>query len=60
MPEVVVLEGMVLINVTPLGIQNSMKEYAIFLLRRFALTHYIKGTKEVHVVFDNPGRPQVH
>ncbi len=50
------LEGMLIINVTPLGIQSSMKEYAIFLLRRFALAHYVKGTKEVHIVFNSPGR----
>ncbi len=36
-PNTVVLEGMFLINVTPLGTHSTMKEYADFLIRRFAL-----------------------
>ena len=44
------------INVSPLGSHNTLKEYTQFLLRRYALPHFVKGVKEVHIVFDNPGR----
>ena len=33
-----------------------MLEYAHFLLRRFVAPYYHKGSQEVHVLFDNPGR----
>lgn len=33
-----------------------MKEYTQFLLRRYALPNFVKGAKEVHVIFDNPDR----
>ena len=52
----VVLEGMFLINTTPLGTHTSMLDYATFLLRRFVMPHLASGTQEVHIVFDNPGR----
>ena len=55
-PESVVLEGMFMINVSPLASHHTMKEYTQFLLRRYALPHFVKGAKEVHIVFDNPGR----
>lgn len=55
-PEVVVLEGMFLIQTSPLNTHQSMKEYSLFLLRRFALPHFVRGSTEVHLVFDNPGR----
>ncbi len=45
---------MFLINTTPLVIHCTMKDYAQFLVRRFAVPHFAKGVKEVHVVFDNP------
>ena len=35
-----------------------MADYARFLLRRFIVTQFTKGEKEVHVIFDNPGRLQ--
>ena len=40
----------------PLGSHHTMKEYTQFLLRRYALPQFVKGVKEVHIVFDNPGR----
>jgi len=33
-----------------------MKEYTQFLLRRYALPHFVKGAKEVHIIFDKPDR----
>ena len=33
-----------------------MKDYAQFLVRRFAVPHFTRGSKEVHIVFDRPGQ----
>ena len=54
-PDIVILEGMFLINTSPLIIHSSMKDYARFLLKRFAIPHFIKGVIQVHILFDNPG-----
>ena len=51
----VILEGMFLINTCPLVTHCTMKDYAQFLVKRFALPYFIKGTQEVHIVFDSPG-----
>ena len=45
-----------MINTSPLSKHNTMKDYAQFLLRRFVTSHFSNGSKEVHIVFDNPGR----
>ena len=55
-PDVVLLEGMFLIQTSPLSTHHSMSEYSSFLFRRFALPHFIHGSMEVHILFDNPGR----
>ena len=46
----VVLEGMFMINTSPLTTHRTMKDYAQFLLRRFVLHHLTNGCSEVHVV----------
>jgi len=33
-----------------------MKDYAQFLVRRFAVPHFCKSVTEVHIVFDSPGQ----
>ena len=53
MLDAVVLEGMF---TSPLCTHSTAKEYTEFLLRRFVVSHLSKGSKEVHIVFDNPGR----
>ena len=53
-PECYVLEGMFLINTTPLGSHKIMSEYATFLFTRFVLTQFKRGCDEVHLIFDNP------
>ena len=53
-PDSVVLEGIFLINTSPLITHCTMKDYAKFLVRRFAVPHFAKGSKEVHIVFDSP------
>ena len=57
-PECCVLEGMFIINTTPLGSHKTMSDYAKFLFTRFILTQFKRGCHEVHVIFDNPGRLQ--
>ncbi len=57
-PQCSVLEGMFLINTTPLGSHKTLSDYAKFLMTRHILTQFKKGSEEVHVVFDNPGRLQ--
>jgi len=57
-PECSILEGMFLINTTPLGTHKTFKDYANFLMKRYVLTQFRKGCSEVHVIFDNPGQLQ--
>ena len=52
-PDTVVVEGMFMINTSPLSTHSTMKEYAEFLLRRIVMSHFGKGSTEV---FDNLGR----
>ena len=55
LPEVVILEGMFLINTAPLITHSTMQDYARFLIKCFAVPHFVKGVREVHIIFDNPG-----
>ena len=55
-PQCAVLEGMFIINTSPLGTHKTYGEYASFLLRRFLMSQFNRGCKEVHVLFDNPER----
>ena len=55
-PECCLLEGMFIINTAPLGIHRTLSEYANFLMKRFIVTQFKQGCKEVHVIFDSPGR----
>ena len=57
-PECSIIDGMFIINTTPLGTHRTLADYAQFLIRRFILPQFSKGSKEVHVIFDNPGRLQ--
>lgn len=57
-PECCVLEGMFLINTTPLVSHKVMPDYANFLFTRFIMTQFKRDCCEVHVIFDNPGRLQ--
>ena len=55
-PECCMLEGMFIINTTPLGSHKLMSDYAKFLITRFVMTQFKRGCHEVHIIFDNPGR----
>lgn len=57
-PESVIIEGMFLIHTKPLSSHATMNDYGSFLLRRFILPHFQKGSQEVHLLFDDPGRQQ--
>ena len=53
-PDTVVLEGMFLINSTPLVTHVTIRDYAVFLVKRFIVPHLALGVKEVHIVYDMP------
>ena len=54
--ETVIIEGMFIINTKPLNCHRTMEEYGHFLIRRFVVPHFCKGSKELHLLFDNPGQ----
>ena len=55
-PETVIMEGMFIINTKPLNCHRTMEEYGHFLTRRFIVPYFSKGSKEFHMLFDNPGQ----
>ena len=55
-PDSVIIEGMFIINTKPLTSHKTMASYGSFLIRRFILPHYLRGSTQVHVLFDNPGQ----
>lgn len=59
-PDCVVLEGMFMVNTTPLRIHTNMREYVRFLLIRYAGWYLKAGVQQIHVVFDNPDRLKPH
>lgn len=54
--DAVILEGMFLINTKPLHSHKVMGNYGNFLMRRFIVPYLKKGSQEVHLLFDDPGR----
>ena len=54
-PNSVILEGMFLIQMSPLPTMSCMEEYVKLLLSRYVRPHFNTGVIEVHVVFDVPG-----
>ena len=55
-PNIIIIDAMFAININPLRQHKSIEEYAHLLLRQYAFPHYTSGTKEVHLLFDNPER----
>ena len=55
-PETCMLEGMFMLNTSPLGSHRTFTDYAEFLIKRFIIPQFTRGSQEVHVLFDNPGR----
>ena len=54
-PHTVILEGMFLIQMSPLPAMHCMEEYVKVLLSRYVRPHFTAGVIEVHVVFDVTG-----
>lgn len=54
-PDSVILEGMFMIQTTPLPSMGTLQDYARFLLNQYVRPHLRLGVKEVHVIFDSPG-----
>ena len=55
-PECCILEGMFLINTTPLGSHKTFNDYGRFLVQRYIIPQFSRGCTQVHVLFDQPGR----
>ncbi len=53
-PDMVILEGMFMIQTPPIATMSNMHEYVKLLLNKYVKPHLKVGAKEVHVVFDNP------
>ncbi len=55
-PQVAIVDAMFAINTNPLRQHKTMEQYAYFLFRQSVVPHFSRGTQEVHLVFDHPGR----
>ena len=55
-PQCCLMEGMFMINTSPLGSHTTYGDYARFLMQRHVTPHFSRGCTEVHVLFDNPGQ----
>ena len=55
-PESVMVEGMFILNTSPLCSHRTFADYSNFLSKRFLTPHFNNGAREVHLIFDNPGR----
>ena len=53
-PDVVVMEGMFLINIKPWIGHKNLGEYADFLLKQHIHPYFRSGSHEVHLLFDDP------
>ena len=54
-PHTAILEGMFMIQTSPLPGMSCMREYAELLLSQYVRPHFQAGSQEVHIVFDSPG-----
>ncbi|XP_078680864.1 uncharacterized protein LOC144915910 [Branchiostoma floridae x Branchiostoma belcheri] len=55
-PQCSVLEGMFLINTSPLCQHRTFLDYSFFLFQKWVLPFLQSGCVEVHIVFDDPNR----
>ena len=55
MPDLVVIDGMFVINTAPLML-HTFADYASFLARWYGGTYFSKGVRCIAVVFDHPNR----
>lgn len=59
-PDCVVMEGMFLIQTTPLRIHSNMWEYSRFIAIRHVGWYIKAGVAQIHIVFDDEGRLEPH
>ena len=59
-PDAVIIEGMFMINTAPLRIHSQMSMYTRFLFVRYSGWYVTTGVKEIHIIFDDPGRFPFH
>ena len=45
-----------MLNTVPLGNHKNFGDYSEFLIQIYLVTQWEEGTKEIHLLFDNPGR----
>ena len=57
-PETVIIDAMFLINTRPLRRNTTIATYSQFLFHCFVSPHYIAGSSEVHLVFDEDTKQQ--
>ena len=57
-PDTVIIDGMFLINTSPLRSTTTISHYATLLFNRFITPYYLAGAKEVHLIFDTERRQQ--
>ena len=55
-PDGCILEGMFLINTSPLGSHKTFNDYGHFLIQCYIVPQYSRGCNQVHILFDQPGR----
>ena len=50
-PEIVIIDGMFIIQSEPLGMHRCFNDYAAFLLNRWIKSYFNKGIKEVPILY---------
>ena len=45
-----------MINTSPIAGQTTFGDYGHFITRRHVAPHFLKGSRELHLLFDNPGQ----
>ena len=55
-PDAVIMEGMFLINIKPWIAHKNLGDYARFLLKQHIFPYFRGGSREVHLLFDDPER----
>ena len=49
-----------MLNTSLIGTHKTFADYGALQFDRFIVPQWIRGSTEVHVIFDNPGRIQSH
>ena len=52
--ECVIVEGMIMVNTTPLGNHRILADYANFQGKRFLTPHFSAGSKDINLIFEIP------